>query len=100
MTDLFIGAALSAVLMVVFFALGCMVVYWVRWVVAVLQSRGETAQAPEEFDTQPRDAFDQAVDAALQTCGTEAADVLLWEDELTADPKIVKYMRRMDRWSS
>lgn len=45
------------------------------------------------------DRADIAVDRLLARLTAEDADILLWEDELSGEPGIRRYERRMDRWS-
>lgn len=83
-----------------------------RWLLSLWSSRGEIAEVPEDFDTQPRtsdrDEWDShTADAVLLTHEKRddeendktAADFLLWDAEVGERSGVHKYMRRMDRWS-
>lgn len=92
---------------------GFRILAWsIPYLLSVLRSRGESAEVPEDFDTQPRtsdrDEWDShTADAVLLTHekrdddedNNTAADFLLWDAEVGERSGVHKYMRRMDRWS-
>lgn len=77
-----------------------------RWVDAWWKARrsaGEVAEAPEDFDTQPRQRepiSDEELTAILDATQERTDDhFVLWQAEVDERPGVHKYMRRMDRWS-
>lgn len=66
----------------------------VRWVTAAIAEARDNAitEAPDPRELTLEDCFEEESDDT-------AADILLWENELDADPAIRKYSRRMDRRS-
>lgn len=90
------------------------VVWWVRyyggpWGLSMWKTRrhaGETAEIPEEHDTQPRTSEreplsdDDIIAIIAATREAPVADHFTeWEAECAADDGIRKYVRRMDRRS-
>ena len=104
---------LVATVVFVGFAVACWLVGWLilqfgRSLGAAWSSRGESAEVPEEFDTQPRtserDESDDLDDAVLLTHEKRddeedeafCVDFVAWEKECAVRPRIARYVAKLE----